>query len=452
MSLKWKVVALAVVPLLVAVLVIAWQLLAQASKLGEQQAGLLEVSLMEQKRAELRHAVELVEGELDALDGLSDEEARARAKTLIGAAHYGEDGYFFVYDRDGTCLVHPKLPEIVGKNLWTLRDPRGRRVIPALVESAEHGGGFQQYTWTKPSTGRPTEKLSYAAFLSRFGWLLGTGVYLDDVALATQAARREGRSGVARTMWRLAVVAMLGIALVFSGTMLLNVNEQRLADRRLRAANEALTTLRKKERARIASELHEGISQLLAAIKYRLELAEEQLSANPDEARKNLEVGLSRLRESLSDVRRVSHALRPTVIDELGWSGALARLAEDFPERTGVKLVYTDSLGSVPPEPYASELYQIVQECLMNVERWAHATEVEIAFAAGARGAIELHVVDNGCGFDAARSCAEQRPGIGLSNLRERVEDLRGTFSVASRPGRTEVFVQLYASSKEVGS
>jgi len=447
MSLKWKLLALAVLPLLAATVAIGLLVSWQAGRLGEQQARLLKTSLMEQKRVELRHAVALVAGELAVLPRGSEAQASERAKALIGAAHYGEDGYFFAYDRDGTCLVHPKQPELVGKNLWALRDSRGRRVIPGLVETAERGDGFQEYMWEKPSTGRPTEKLAYAALLPRFGWVLGTGVYLDDVASASQAARREAQSSVEHTLSRLAGVALLALGLVFTGTMLLNLSEQRQADARLRTANERLATLRMKERTRIAAELHEGLSQLLVATKFHFELTAQKLAENSAEARASLEKGLARLAESISDVRRISHALRPTAIDELGWTRALHELMEEFPKRAGVKLTFTDALGGVvPPEPYASELYRIAQEAITNIERFAQASEVTITLHRDAAGDVSLKVLDNGRGFDVERT--EREPGgIGLINLRERAEDLGGSFRITSRPGRTELSVHVKVSA-----
>jgi two-component system NarL family sensor kinase len=445
MSLKWKIVALAILPLAVATIAVAWVVAWQSNRLAEHEATLVASSLMDQKRSELRHAVALVTGELDVLRSETDG-ARVveRAKALIAAARYDTDGYFFAYDGAGTCLVHPTQPELVGKNLWALRDSGGRRVIPELVGTARHGSGFQQYTWAKPSSGRETEKLAYVALWPQLGWVVGTGVYLDDVAAATEAVRTEAHRGVVSTMWRLAAVFLSAVALVFGGTMALNLNEQRAADRRLEIANHKLVKVRTREQTRIARDLHEGVLQLLAAAKFQFELGERQLEANLAGARSSFAVGRERLQSAIADVRGIAHARQPLALERLGWSRALADLAREFTRRTGVKLAFDDALGGAPPpEPYASELYRIVQECLTNVERHAAATAVELTVRRDAVGDLHLRVSDDGRGFDPERVVEAAESGLGLRHVRERVEDLHGTFNIESTPGHTELSVHV---------
>lgn len=441
-SFKWKLLALAILPLIAATVGVAWVVLWQSGRLAEQQTALLEASLMEQKRTELRHAIALISGELDVLAAEHDEaRAAERAKDLIRAAHYGEDGYFFAYDRSGTCLVHPRQPELVGKNLWELRDPSGRRVIPALVETAERGSGFQRYGWSKPSTGRITEKLAYVALLPRFDWVLGTGVYLDDVAAASAVVRKEAHASVGGTMWRLAGVALLAIAVVFTSTLALGVNEQRLADSRLRVANERLATLRTREEARTERELHEGVLQVLAAAKFQLELAEQKLQSGVEDAPAVLGVGLERLRTAITDVRGIAHRRGPVALERLGWARALEELTHDFAGH--FRIEFENGLELAPPEPYARELYRIVQECLTNAARHAEASVVTVSIERSSAGELLLVVIDDGHGFDPARVDEDERAGVGLRHLGERVEDLNGTLRVESRPGRTEVMVSL---------
>jgi len=441
--LRWKIVALAIVPLLCAALFLAIEMQRQSARLAEEQVGLIEASMTEQKRTELRHAIALVEGELAVLGDEPDEaRAGAHAKALIAAAHYGEDGYFFAYARDGTCLVHPRQPELVGKNLYQLVDGRGRRVIPSLVETAEAGSGFQEYEWVKPSTGRPTAKLAYVALLPRFDWVLGTGVYLDDVATAASAARAEARRSVQATMWSLASAALLAIAVVFAGTMALNVNERRLADERLRVANERLATLRASEQEHTRRELHEGVLQILTAIKFQLELAEQELSAQGAAPSAHLRGGLERVGLCFEEVRRIVDRRTPVGLDQ-GLSAGLAELVREFSERAKVPAEFRDTLaGALPPEPYASELYRVAQECLRNVEQSAEAQSAVVTIGRDAAHALVLSVIDDGRGFDPNRLDPE-RTGVGLRHIRERIAELGGTVRIASRPGRTEITVQV---------
>jgi two-component system NarL family sensor kinase len=442
MSLRWKIVVLAILPFLVASLAVALEVGRQSRLLTEQQAELIEASLMEQKRTELRHAIALIEGELQVLDDdRNQERAAEHAKALIAAAHYGDDGYFFAYDRAGTCLVHPMQPDLVGSNLWELRDARGRRVIPGLVETAQRGSGFQRYEWRKPSTGRSVEKLAYVARLPRFGWVLGTGVYLDDVAAATERVRTQARGSVTKTMQGLVAVALLAIGLVFASTLGLTVTEQRLADARLRAANERLAKLREREQAHLARELHEGVLQLLAAAKLELGLAAEKLTRNREDAARSLALGIEPLARAMTEVRAIVYRSPRTPITTRGWSRALSELVRDFASRSGAKVDFDGNVEDAPPEPYASELYQIVQECLTNIERHARAKNVELEVRRDASGALTLRIHDDGCGFDPESVDDTQHAGV--RHIRERVADLDGTLRIESRPGSTELCVHL---------
>ncbi|MEI9952728.1 MAG: cache domain-containing protein [Pseudomonadota bacterium] len=437
MSLKAKLILLSSLTLLVAIGMVALQVVRQATLLGDQQSQLLERSMMAQKQSELVHAVAIVQSEIAASMTADDASNQERAKAIIAAARSGEDGYFFLYDQSGTCLVHPRQPELVGRNLQTLVDAQGRRVIPALLATAQRGAGFQRYTWQKPSTKRPTEKLSYVSLLQPWGWMMGTGVYLDDVEAATGAAREASRASAQQTIWRISVVGLAAIVAVFFGGLLLTVSEQRLANRKLLGMAERILHLQEEERTRVARELHDGIVQLLAAARFQLEASRQKLATDRAGAERCLEKGLARLDDSIGDVRRISHALRPATVDELGLAAALAELAKEFEERSRTKVSMLDHVGAIHVgERQSVAFFRIAQEALTNIERHAAATEISIELSCQDRGQrVRLRIVDNGRGFNHR----VKREGMGLNNMRQRTEDLGGKFSVDSRPGRTVV-------------
>ena len=126
---------------------------------------------------------------------------------LLERINFGSDGYFFVYDRSGKSLMHPRQATLVGKDLWNMTDPHGLPVIQALIRSATEGDGFQRYGWQKPSTGQVAEKLAYVSMLERWGWMLGTGIYLEDVDNAIAQVRHDVSSGIRTTMLAIAIVA-----------------------------------------------------------------------------------------------------------------------------------------------------------------------------------------------------------------------------------------------------
>ncbi|MBW8894517.1 MAG: cache domain-containing protein, partial [Burkholderiales bacterium] len=97
-----------------------------------------------------------------------------QALRLLSSLDYGPDGYFFVYALDGTVLMHSRQAELIGQNLWELRDSRGRPTIQQLIHQAKAGGGYVEYLWRKPSSSQLAPKLGYVVAVPEWGWMLGT--------------------------------------------------------------------------------------------------------------------------------------------------------------------------------------------------------------------------------------------------------------------------------------
>ena len=129
--LKYKVLALAILPLLLAMGIVAWRVAHHSQELANEQSRLIEEQLLATKRLELKSYVAIALSALTPLyaEGGDEQMSQARAKAILASTRYGEDGYFFAYDQRGICLVHPTMPELVGKDLREITDVRGRHVI-----------------------------------------------------------------------------------------------------------------------------------------------------------------------------------------------------------------------------------------------------------------------------------------------------------------------------------
>ena len=116
--------------------------------------------------------------------GLSDDEIKKEIFRVVSKLKFFSDktGYIFIYDYDGVVLMHPEKPSLVGKNLIGLKDPKGLFLIKELIEKAKQGGGFVTFGWAKKEGEEPVEKLGYAANFEPYKWMLGSGVYVDDLA------------------------------------------------------------------------------------------------------------------------------------------------------------------------------------------------------------------------------------------------------------------------------
>ncbi|HEY8708947.1 MAG TPA: cache domain-containing protein [Burkholderiaceae bacterium] len=441
MKLKAKILSLAVAPLLLALAVIGGLLVVETQRLEHQQAQVLEDVLLSAKRDELRSYIALALTSIQHLYGAGrdDQGAKEQAKAILASMNFGDDGYFYVYDLEGQNLVHPRQPDLVGQNLWNMRDADGTYVIRELIARAREGGGFQRYLWPKPSTGRVVRKLGYAVELPRWGWMLGTGIYLDDVDAAAARLRGNLLASVRQTLLGLATVAVIAALAVFAGGLALNISEQRQADRKLKALAHRVVSSQEEERARVSRELHDHICQLLVSIKYQFELVGHRLAHPGGQPVTAIDKEIAALSKAIGEVRRISHDLRPALLDDLGLPAALEHIGNELAQRSGLTVhvsprVHEDRL----PELQAVSLFRVAQEALRNVERHAQASHIDIRLD-DSGDKLELRITDDGRGFDVKNVELSMDRGIGLTNMRERVERNGGTFQLVSHPGHTSL-------------
>jgi two-component system NarL family sensor kinase len=450
MKLKAKIFLLAIVPFLVAIAGIGFGVRQQATSLARTQHATIQAAYLSSKEVELRHYVELATSavmplyEASGRNARDDSLLRTQALAMLQKMDFGPDGYFFVYDLHGNALMHPREPERVGHNYWSMRDPQGSLTIQQLVAAASHGGGYVRYIWQRPSTGRPAPKLGYVVALERWGWMVGTGIYLDDVDNALQRIDARASANIERTMsWRTAI-ALAGAAVIAVFALVLNVSESRNADAKLKQLAQRVVESQEQERARLSRELHDGISQMMVSAKLMLESALarfERGAARVPDAEQALASGVVRLGDTLREVRRISHALRPAMLDDLGLAAALEQLIRELGAESGIELGYTQVAHSgTRPLPAAvnTALFRIAQEALSNIVRHAHASRVAVTLDVASH-AVTLTIADNGCGFDAERTQTDARGGIGLRNMRERLDALGGTLTINSQVAHTVV-------------
>ena len=388
MKLRLKILLLAAVPLLVALAAIAVAVYVQGLQLAQREKEVVESAWLGSKESELRHYVSLAYSAIAPLQEASDgEAARERALALLAQMEFGHDGYFFVYDLHGKNLMHPRQPELVGQDLWNLRDTRGQAVIQNLLTAARRGGAQGQavhYLWEKPSTHQTVEKLGYVVVLERWGWMLGTGIYLDDVEQTLAHIDAAAQANIRNMFAWVAGIAAVSILLVAACGLALNISDHRQSDAKLRLMAQQLVRSQEDERARLSRELHDGISQVLVSIKLSLEAARERLrqalGAEPRAlAHIDTPLGgaLDRLNMAVGEVRRISHNLRPTLLDDLGLPAALEHLGREFagasqPGATPLAVrLATQGRPVKLPDAYATALFRVTQEALTNVIRHA---------------------------------------------------------------------------------
>lgn len=431
-----KLSLVAGIPLILAVAAIAVLVGVQSRALAEREIQALEAQLIEAKKRELRNYVTQARNGFYFIYGSAapdDQDAKDQVAQILSAMIYGDEGFFFVYDYDGTNLVSPRQTDMINQNHMDLTDSRGTPVVAELIEIARQGDGYLTHLWPKPSNGQEAEMITYVTSFPSWRWAVGTGVFIDDVLTSVAAARAEVEARVQRTFYYISAITLAALLLVFGSGMALNIRERRLADAKLKKLTQRVFDAQEEERGRVARELHDGISQILVGVRYALDTARRRLDKGQANAAEPLERGLDNLGSAISEVRRISRDLRPGVLDDLGLGPAVKTLVDDFATRTGIEadfqtVVFRNRLDS----DAKIALYRIAQEALTNIERHAGASRVTVDLRGHQLGAT-LRITDNGIGLGAAQGL--QSSGLGLRNMQERIEQLDGEFRILNAAG-----------------
>ena len=460
MQLRLKIFLLSIVPTAIAVGLVILTVQSQALKLAKQERDLVETTYLASKEAELHAYVKLAKSAIEPLVSANDTSTPARqaqAMAILSRLEFGKDGYFFLYDMAGNNLMHARQPELVGQNLRETKDPYGGSPIEALLEATRQGGGTVRYFWVKPSSGQVASKLGYVEPITSWGWMLGTGLYLDDIEQTLQLIDAQAQTNIHDTQQHVFTIAAAAMILIALAGLAVNASDHRASSAKLRHLAQRVVSSQEDERVRVAQELHDGIIQVLVSAKFFIETAQLQLnnsarepeaaagqdSVQPDAGATALKRGLDRLSQALTEVRRISHGLRPALLDDFGLSPAIEQLVEEAGEQGpfGTKF----EVQGVPfalPLAQSTALFRISQESLTNARLHAQASEVRVTLSFRKKQ-IQLIIFDDGKGFNVDRVQTAQRGGIGLRNMRERMEGLGGKLTIHSGLGGTCVTATL---------
>ena len=290
--------------------------------------------------------------------------------------------------------------------------------------------------------GMGESSLQQAYELGRRGLAEGLGV-LDMAAMYHKALA----AGLPRHSTPEETVLMLQAGASFFAESL---SPYEMTHRGFREANVGLRHLNQtleKEIQRIAHALHDEAGQLLAS----LYLALEEVARNLPPAREPLlkVKGLLDLIEG--QLRRLSHELRPTILEEMGLLPAIKFLAEGVTARTGLSITVEGDSAFSPTPLLSATVYRIIQEAFTNVTRHAKATHVHVAIQHELQ-TLRCSVKDNGVGFDVSSLPARTgEGGLGMIGIRERLNSVGGDFVLMSTLGRgTELVITIpHAISSE---
>jgi methyl-accepting chemotaxis protein len=144
--------------------------------------------IMAERQNSVRQEVETAYGLLSHFQGLaakgslSEEDAKRSALEAIKALRYGGSEYFWINDMQPRMIMHPIKPQLDGTDLAENKDPTGKHLFVEMVNTVKaNGAGFVPYMWSKPGEQEPVPKISYVKGFAPWGWIVGSGVYIDTV-------------------------------------------------------------------------------------------------------------------------------------------------------------------------------------------------------------------------------------------------------------------------------
>ena len=167
-------------------------------------------SLMGEKRFATQGVVDVAYGVVESWakkaesGALSEEEAKEGAKAEVASLRYHGEEYFWINDLNQVIVVHGVKPALNGKDLTDMKDPDGVFIFQEMVKVAKASGqGYVNYMWPKPGSEKPVPKVSFVKLYKPWGWVVGSGIYVDDVEAQVSSLR-----------WQILIPTVVGMGIL----------------------------------------------------------------------------------------------------------------------------------------------------------------------------------------------------------------------------------------------
>ena len=298
--------------------------------------------MLAEREAKVRAVVEVADGILATCDQLvadgkmSTDDARRLALETLRRIRYEGQEYLWVNDLHPRMVMHPTKPELDGKDLSSDADPNGKKLFIEFVKTVrQSGAGYVDYLWPKPGASVPVRKISYVKLFKPWGWVVGSGLYLDDL---DAAARREGT--------RVFVVAALLLVVGGGGILVFAGGVSRVLSKAVRAASDvsagrlSLSLRERRGGARTGEtgrllDAMSGMAEKLSAVVSEVRDSSAAIAAAAEESR-NVAATLSEAAQTqTAGVERSREAIQDLVVviqenaDEARATDKLARRAAE---------------------------------------------------------------------------------------------------------------------------
>lgn len=242
------------------------------------------------------------------------------------------------------------------------------------------------------------------------------------------------------------LIILLAIAIIRNRRHKQEMKLQKMILTQQDLAAKSIVVAEENERKRIASDLHDGIGQMLTAARFNLSGISDSMLSLSETDKTVFEKAVKLLDESCVEVRNVSHSIMPNALINSGLGSAIKDFVEKIKHTRLHIALSTSGLNERIDVNTEIMVYRIIQECVNNTLKHAQATKLDISVINDIDG-LNLTVEDNGKGFDPAILPFEK--GIGMKNIRTRTRYLQGTLDIDSRPGHGTLIAIHIPAKKE---
>jgi len=354
----------------------------------------LKESLLQEKSLKTRHVVETAYGVLEhfareAKEGkLSEQEAKTAAVAAVKALRYEGSEYFWINDMRAFMVMHPYKPELDGKDLSDFKDPTGKRIFVEFAEMAKNRqAGFVNYLWPKPGFQEPVAKISYVKGFAPWGWVIGSGIYLDDVAALFWRMVRVFAAVVAGILvviaavsWGIAHGITRNLAHITGAIRDLAQGEGDLTKRLDARTKDEMGDLARSFNA-FVEKLHDLISHVRATATH-VTTTSQQLAAGSEQLSSGAQEQASSLEETAASLEEITSTIKQNA-DNAKQANQMAVSARDGAEKGGtVVQAAVVSMGEITrASKQIAEIITTIDEIAFQTNLLALNAAVEAARA-----------------------------------------------------------------------
>ena len=407
-------------------------------------------NLLEDRQAKIRA---IIEGSQNIAAGyqarvakgeMTKEEAMAAARETLRYLRYDSGEYIFIYSTEGTSVLHSAKPELEGTSMIGVTDPNGVAIVKEFVQIAQSkGAGFLTYQWPKAGSEKPVDKISYISFFKDWGWVMGTGIYVDDVnAIFMDILLVVG--GVALVI----LLIVVGVSMVISRGITkplsdISGNMQRLAEGD--KSIEVKFTDQKNEIGDLSRAMDVFLAKTIEMDRLREENEENQRRAEEEKHQMMLkmaddfETSVGRVVDQVSsastEMEASSQSMNMTAEETTRQSAAVAAASEQASANVQTVASAAEELSSSISE--ISRQVSQSSQIASNAVRQAEQTNVKVrglAEAATKIGEVVALITDNRRADQPAGAERDHRGGP----RRRRRQGLRGGGLRGQEPGQSD--------------